>query len=42
MSETPMLSLGMLNDGVANSEKIKEAGIGIILHNIPLNISGSP
>ena len=41
MTETPMLSIGMLNDGYANSVKIQEVGIGIVLHNASLKVIGN-
>jgi hypothetical protein len=39
MSETPMLSIGMLNDGIPNSLKIEEVGIGLVLTTTPMAYS---
>jgi hypothetical protein len=40
MSETPMLCLGLLNDGVTNAIRIGESGSGIVLHTSPISICG--
>ena len=40
MSETPMLCLGILNDGVTNALRIGETKAGIVLHTVPFSIQG--